>query len=300
MILDLFAGCGGWAEGIRNIDTSLHDMTIGLELDTMACSTSQKAGHNIIQTDVTTFPTIQIKKNLTGLIASPPCQDFSKAGQKKGLQNQRAHLIFEIPKWAEQLNPLWIAAEQVPHALPIFKAFTHELKKLGYTTWAGKLNAADYGVPQTRIRSILLAHKDPTKAQPPQTTHCQNPNQNLLTQNLKPWITMEQALNPHITTPHWIVNTGCAFKIQGNRDTAHTFNAKQKPALTITGKTNAQWQIDRSPTGYHKLLEQHTLILQSFPPNYPLQGTHLQQRQQLGNAIPPLLAQHIIQQLATP
>ena len=58
-----------------------------------------------------------------------------------------------------RIRPEWVALEQVPAVLPLWQAYAEELRKLGYSAWCGVLNAADYGVPQTRLRAILIASR---------------------------------------------------------------------------------------------------------------------------------------------
>ncbi|MCY0963541.1 DNA cytosine methyltransferase, partial [Streptomyces sp. H27-H5] len=72
-ILDLFAGPGGWSEGLRAL--GLRD--IGIEIDASSCATRAAAGHTTIRADVAAYPTAPLHGKVTGLIASPPCQTFS-------------------------------------------------------------------------------------------------------------------------------------------------------------------------------------------------------------------------------
>lgn len=82
MILDLFAGPGGWDEGARlaGYDGPL----VGLEHDRPACLTATAAGHPRIQADVAAYPTGRLVGRVVGLIASPPCPTFSAAGSGAG------------------------------------------------------------------------------------------------------------------------------------------------------------------------------------------------------------------------
>ena len=63
----------------------------------------------------------------------------------------------EPARFIRACTPEWVALEQVPAVLPLWQVYAAELRRMGYSAWCGKLNAADYGVPQTRERAILIA-----------------------------------------------------------------------------------------------------------------------------------------------
>src|SRR6202035_1140840 len=77
-IIDLFAGAGGWAEGLRMLGMT----ALGIEMGQWACATARAAAHDCLQADVTTLDPLQFQP-AWGLIGSPPCQAYSTAG--KGL-----------------------------------------------------------------------------------------------------------------------------------------------------------------------------------------------------------------------
>jgi DNA (cytosine-5)-methyltransferase 1 len=201
VIVDLFAGPRGWSEGLRMLGLT----DIGLEWDSAACRTAHAAGHPVIQTDVAAYPTAPFAGRITGKISSPPCQPWSRAGKRAGLADQalvqqavhdlafgrdtrtelraacadeRSLLAAEPMRWLYDLRPEWVCMEQVPDVLPLWKQYALYLQKWGYSTWAGILNAADYGVPQTRKRAILIASR--TRAvTAPAPTHAKAPELDL-------------------------------------------------------------------------------------------------------------------------
>ena len=79
-------------------------------------------------------------------------------------------LIVRTVQWVGRCNPEWVAFEQVPAVLPVWQAACLGLAELGYSSWAGVLNAADFGVPQTRRRAFLMASRV-SEVQPPEPTH---------------------------------------------------------------------------------------------------------------------------------
>lgn len=115
-----------------------------------------------------------------------------RVGMRANLADPRSLLVVEPLRWAIALRPRWVALEQVPPVLSLWKFYATVLETLGYSTWAGTLNAADYGVPQTRERAFLLASLEGA-VHPPRATHCRD-GAITLEGELLPWVTMAEAL----------------------------------------------------------------------------------------------------------
>jgi DNA (cytosine-5)-methyltransferase 1 len=377
LIVDLFAGPGGWSEGIRR-HLGLAD--VGLEWDAAACQTRAAAGHATIQCDIAAYPTEPFRGRVTGLIASPPCQAWSRAGKRLALSDQpivhqavhdlsrgrdtraallaackdeRSLLAAEPLRWLHDLRPDWAVLEEVPDVLPLWKQYAEILRSWGYSVWSGVLNAADYGVPQTRQRAILIASGTRTVSAPP-PTHTKNPmGDDLFGESLRGWVTMAEALgwgatdrvSPTVTagggktggpepfptqarqalldaqergawvlrsrrdSPKWVAQHGARENRRAD-EPAPTFTGEAhrwawaRPATTVmsTNRIAPSGHRDRSPQGESRFASPDTVritvaeaaILQSFPADYPWQGTKTKQFEQVGNAVPPLLAAHIV------
>jgi DNA (cytosine-5)-methyltransferase 1 len=342
MIVDLFAGPRGWSEGLRMLGLS----DIGLEWDTAACRTAHAAGHPVIQTDVAAYPTAPFADRITGLIASPPCQAWSRAGKRGGLEDQplvtqtvhdlahgrdnrarvraackdeRSLLAAEPMRWLYDLRPEWVCMEEVPDVLPLWKQYADVLRNWGYSVWTGVLDAADYGVPQNRPRAVLLASRTRTVTAPP-ATHGDRHGHDLFGGYTHPWVRMSDALDLpddtrvitrgdrktpggndfRIDRPSWTL-TGRArsWMLHTNRNQAadgsrQVIDPYTRPAPAFTAKAGGQWKL-RHDSGYERLLTvEEGAVLQSFRPDYPWQGTKTKAFEQLGNAVPPLLAAHIV------
>jgi len=276
--VDLFCGCGGWDEGARQLGLD----TVGIELDGDAVATARAAGGHVIHGDVTTMHPTTFQP-CDGLIASPPCTDFSKAGKQAGIEGKTGVLMWEVPRWVEQLRPRWVACEQVPPARKWWELFAGQFADLGYATWVGVLNAADYGVPQTRRRAFLLARRDGLPVGPPEPTHAKGGDEGLLGER-KRWVSMAEALgwgmtdHPYKTlatsrssgggpdkeklggsgarkfvygemeSGRWVVNTGRDWKKGGTRADAQKIPISS-PAPTVTSNSTRAWIVhDQSGT----------------------------------------------------
>lgn len=315
MIVDLYAGCGGWSEGLGMLGLS----DVGIELDEAACLTRAAAGHLTIRADVATFPRSHFAGRVEGLIASPPCQDYSVAGTGAGRSGERGRLIDTVPHWVKDLRPRWVACEQVPPALPIWREHASLYRALGYSTWCGVLNAADFGVPQTRQRAFLLASREGL-ACPPPPTHCEGSGSTLLG-DLAPWVSIEDVLGwagemRHVRGAGMTKRHGTrpsrgsdrpAFTITGRADDRIVIALDRRqpgrplvaahrpaPTLTATAGAKSQWLwLMGDDTTRHLTLEE-ALVLQSFRPDYPLRGGVGARFRQVGDAVPPGLAAQVL------
>lgn len=310
--LGLFAGPGGWSQACAGLGFR----EVGIELDPTACATRAAAGHATVRADVAALPVAHLAGKIRGLIGSPPCQGYSTAGKHDGLADidlchgvladlahgrdtrasagrsctdSRSLLVVEPLRYALAARPAWIALEQVPAVLPLWTHTANLLRDLGYSTWAGILNAADYGVPQTRRRAILLASRHVTVAPPPAThAHTAEPP-SLFGPGRKRWVSMAEALD-WPTAP--IVNT------RGRHTGGGTDFHADGPAWALT-KSARSWSLqsaDQSNVA-NCLSVAEASALQTFPVGYPWAGTRSNVFQQIGNAVPPLLARALLNTL---
>jgi DNA (cytosine-5)-methyltransferase 1 len=97
------------------------------------------------------------------LAGGTPCQSFSVAGKRAGLDDPRGNLTIEFARLAGRLRPLWLVWENVPGVLSIddgrtFGAFLRMLVELGYGIAYRVLDAQYFGVPQRRRRVFVVGH----------------------------------------------------------------------------------------------------------------------------------------------
>lgn len=288
LVVDLFGGPGGLDEGAR-LAGHTGDL-VGIEWDLDACRTAVAAGHARIRADVATYPTGPFEGKVDGLTGSPPCTTFCKPGKRAGLSDPRGELVWQPLRWARALRPRWVVLEQVPEVLPIWHIIAAALRDAGYSVWAGLLNAADYGVPESRVRAVLIARLDGA-ARPPAATHGETAGDDLFGSGVAPWRTIADAL-PHRAGWSYRRTRGAGIAARhGDRpDTPWT-----RPAPTITGKSRSDMWVRGDEI--ERVTIADAAALQSFRPDYPWQGSRTSQHQQAGNAVPPLLAAAILRPL---
>lgn len=95
-ILELFAGPGGWSEGIATVLGVKVD-AVGIDLSKDACATARAAGHHRICADITTLdPEHYALRHVVGLICSPPCPSFSPAGKHTGRERANIDILCRV------------------------------------------------------------------------------------------------------------------------------------------------------------------------------------------------------------
>jgi DNA (cytosine-5)-methyltransferase 1 len=334
LVVDIFAGAGGMDEGLRMLGV---ENVVGLEWDAAACASRAAAGHQTIQDDVAAHPTAAFAGRTWGLCGGPVCPPFSTAGERRGWldaaklfaaidasrwgwrddvtagswADPRTPLVLQPLRWTWDLRPEWLAFEQVPPVLSIWRRMVPVLEAWGYLARAVKVCAADFGVPQTRRRAFLIARRGrpvplpcPTHSDGGDLLHA-------------PWVTMADALGiPGATTriqthqrawgakEYFTVGAGrSAPTIQPNtkswlwvRDREKAGRApvtRPSPTLFFGARLSDVFWRDEDGTRRKVRLDE-AAVLQSFRADYPFQGTASQAFLQVGNAVPPLLAAAVI------
>ncbi|WP_322908326.1 DNA cytosine methyltransferase [Mycoplasmopsis felis] len=165
--IELFAGAGGLAIGLEKAGFE----HIGLvEIDKNAANTLRlnRTKWNVIQEDISILSNQDLEKKfnikkfeLDLLSGGPPCQSFSYAGKRLGLEDIRGTMFYHYAMFLEKLKPKFFLFENVKGLLSIDKGKTFEtiydiLSSKGYEIKYKVLNAYDYKVPQKRERLILI------------------------------------------------------------------------------------------------------------------------------------------------
>lgn len=361
-IIDLFAGCGGMSLGFELAGFA---PSIAVEKDDWASETYRK-NHptvNVVTEDITQILSPEIRfpeaKGVVGIIGGPPCQGFSLSGGRDP-KDPRNSLFTDYMRFVDAFRPRFFVLENVPGILSartrkgesVKEVIKSVAKKLNYNTHMVVLNAADYGVPQSRVRVFFIGiHEtlpfNPMLLTPPPSTH-------------QAQITLREALSdlpsieagekgdglPYISSPQNAYQAWCrqnaSETVINHVAMRHTprlisrfsvikcgesladvppehMQRKRGNAAEISGKTYSQNNMrpfpDRpSPTipacfqsnfvhPFHNrnYTAREGARIQSFPDSYVFCGRrttmswekNLSQYQQIGNAVPPLLAKAI-------
>ena len=283
IVLDLFAGCGGLSLGFEAVGYK----TIGYEMNEAAAETYRKnlnGDCHAIKLDLDfEYPQAEI------IIGGPPCQPFSVGGHQKGIEDARDGFPIFIDA-VKKLQPKVFMFENVRGLLYTnkwyFELVIEELRKLGYLIDFKLLNAVNYGVPQNRERLFVFGHR--AKFNFPK----QHPNK----------ITVHEAIGDimYTTPPESKFLTASMDKYVAKYEKASDcINPRdlypEKPARTLTcrnlaGATGDMQRVKLIDGRRRRLLHREAARLQSFPDWFLFSGNETQQYNQIGNAVPPLLA----------
>jgi len=334
-IIDLFSGCGGLSLGfemagfnpIVAID-NWKDAVDTYHLNNPRC--------NAICGDLTQIEPETIKTDynighVTAIIGGPPCQGFSIAG-KRIVDDVRNTLYKRFVSFVKCFSPDAFLMENVPNILSIGEGIVREqilkdFKDLGYQVTYKVLTASDYGVPQNRRRAVFVGLKDKEFVFPDATVshkvtaseaisdlpdYSVNNGDKYPIESGSSYQELmrkdSNTLNNHQVTQHnektiqiiSMVPDGGNYKdlpesLQGTRKVhiAWTRLNSAKPSFTIdTGhRHHFHYSYNRIPT------VRESARIQSFPDDFFFSHSRTSQYKQVGNAVPPLMAKAIAEEL---
>ena len=337
-IIDLFSGVGGLSLGFEwaGFETIASIDVWGDAIDTYNHNRKNKCG---IETDITLFNK-DIKKfikntKITGVIGGPPCQGFSTArlsdasSKIEGINESRNQLYLEFYKTVKAIDPDFFLIENVRGMVTLDKgAFVKDIHirfgRLGYEIVHEIINAADYGVPQSRRRVFFIGLKSkkfefPKKREIHVTSHealsdlpsallnttyksvPKNDFQKLMRKDSSIVMNHEQTKHSEKTIEiiSLIPDGGSIKSLPAKFWEVRKFNKafqrmnSRQPSLTIdTGHRNYfHFKENRIPT------VRESARIQSFPDSFEFLGSKTSQYMQVGNAVPPLLAYEIALQI---
>ena len=283
LVLDLFAGCGGLALGFEAQGFE----TLGFEMDADCCATYR---HNLrgdcVQAKLDrsyVFPKAQV------VIGGPPCQPFSVGGHQNGIRDARDGFPAFISA-VEQAEPdIWMF-ENVRGLMYRNKDYLNviiaELEQLGYVVEFRLLNAVNHCVPQNRERVIVVGHRGEfhyparqgqriTAGQALENLATQiHPDSKFLTASMDTYVAKYEKASSCITP----------------RDLHLDRPSRTVTCRNLAGATGDMHRVVLADGRRRRLTVREGARLQSFPDWFEFQGSETSCFNQVGNAVPPMLA----------
>ena len=298
-IISLFSGAGGLDLGFIRAG---HTIVWANDIDPDAVETYRKnIGKHVVLGDLAEIPAEEIP-DADIIMGGFPCQGFSVANMHRKISDGRNKIYLEMLRVIREKQPNYFLAENVKGLLSlgkgkIFKAIIKDFEEIGYEVVHKVINAADFGVPQTRQRVFIIgSHKqNGKKVFFPSSTHSSNPDRSGTT---FPWVSIGEALC-EIPEPEDALeipnHTYSKYKLRFNGYLGHRRIDPHKPAPTVTarGDNKGGVVVLHHPKNHRRMSARELASTQSFPMNYIFHGTRSSAYRQIGNAVPPLLAEAI-------
>jgi len=336
--ISLFAGAGGLDLGFekagwfRRYASDFDPVAI----ETLTQNAKKKTHSSIECVDIRSITVSDVlaksgdakRGDIDAVVGGPPCQSWSSAGHQRGLEDPRGQLFTDFVRLAGGVDARWIVFENVrglltargPDGIPgsALELIRTRLLQAGWQTEVQLVNAADYGAPQRRVRLFMIGFRDGDPPQFPAPTHAK-----LGAGGLKNWITLGDCLNaiepPTADELIWPsgkmagdligIPPGSGVKSPGKKETTRpgghwgykqgAFVAdKKQAARTVTANSQQDWIIDPDH-GLRRLSPRECAAIQTFPSKWFWSGSRSSQYRQIGNAVPPMVAEAVGKSLKT-
>jgi len=194
-LIDLFAGAGGMTAGFTHFENHVFEPVWANDFDAAAARTFERNFGHMHHGDIVSLledPDIVIPEAEV-VIGGPPCQGFSLLNKER-IGDARRHLWIPFLEVVRRCDAAVFVMENVPQLIdsPEHEAIVERAESMGFLTKPAILCAADYGVPQTRYRAIIVGARDQSSLRffPPTRTHRQpenGPHRPLFNSNSAPW-----------------------------------------------------------------------------------------------------------------
>ncbi|EJT5939206.1 Modification methylase BspRI [Clostridium perfringens] len=275
------------------------------------------------------------EENIVGVIGGPPCQGYSTVGTRD-VNDPRNHLYLEYCRIVEVINPQFFVIENVKGLLTLNKGMFKEdiierFSRLGYNISFKVLNAADYGVPQNRQRVFFVGIKEDV-FEFPQEKNLKVSTLEALSDlpyldNRKEYLSVYSYSDKGKLTEYQKLMRKDSLMIYNHNETKHTEQTKNiismiKDGGKISDLPEEYWGVRKYNKAFQRMNSKepsHTIDtghrnyfhykenrvpsvrecarIQSFPDNFIFYGSKTSQYKQVGNAVPPLLAEQIALQI---
>ncbi len=329
MVYDFFSGCGGTSAGLRQAGMK---PVLAVDVDGSALKTyaTNFPGAVAMETDIRLLSTRDLeplmeRERTTPILfsACAPCQPFSKQNRRKRETDDRASLLPELVRLLERFRPELLFVENVPGiqhgkggAESPFDELKRALDRLGYHHSSRVVNAQEFGVPQSRVRLILIASafgpiqfpaathgaeglplrtvRDAIEHLPPLSAGTRDESvANHYACALSPMnLERIRALPEGGRRTKWDdgLKLGCHVDLKGYTDTYGRMSW-DRPAPTLTTRcVSLSNGCYGHPSQDRAISIREASNLQSFEENFVFVGTVNGIARQIGNAVPPELA----------
>lgn len=330
-VIDLFCGAGGLSKGFEMAGCNVLAGFDSCEYSIKTFVENHKSASGIITDLSQPIPDIKLYNDAQIVIGGPPCQGFSISG-KRNPNDDRNFLYKAYLHTLKSLRPKYFIMENVPNLVSmdegrIKKKIISDFNCIGYSISCKILNAKNFGVPQSRKRVIfvgsLSGNNIDIKTPDTKEISCYDAIGDLPEESIIDGLPHTCTANSHYqrtmrtnSTTVWnhevtkhsektksiisLVPDGGNYKNLPSkfRETRKVniawtrFNSK-KPSPTIdTGhRHHFHYKWNRVPT------VRESARLQSFSDDFVFYGPKTSQYRQVGNAVPPLMAHHVAQQI---
>lgn len=329
--LSLYAGAGGLDQGF--IDAGLRPIWSN-DIDADAVDTyALNIGDHAVCGDVDRLRDQIIDHRPDIVVGGPPCQGFSVAG---GMQpdDPRSRHVWTFLDIVSDLEPKAFVMENVKNLAVndrwggLISALQARAEAAGFTTRIFVLNASHFGVPQGRERMFMIGTRGVEPHEPPKRTFDDPPTVRAALGELPSYgqpgndsactAIVTPARNPVLRRSPFagllFNGKGRALNLDAPAPTLPaTMGGNRTPIIDqrqLDGKANENWVVDyhrrlsagrgpvqKVPKRMRRLTVEEAAALQTFPPTWRFVGPQSSKFRQIGNAVPPVLAQAVAAQL---
>lgn len=344
-VVSLFSGAMGLDIGLEQAGLRT---VIAQDIDRWCVETIRRNGHLAIAGDIRELiasdPHLHGFRDASGMhdtevfavVGGPPCQPFSTAGKRRGVQDDRGQLYEDFVRTIQALRPRFFVMENVKGlasmraeaddsgSMPVLDHILELFDQLGYRTVHGVLDAVHYGTPQFRERLVILGSRDGEDIFLPIPSHFprhQNPDLR--------WRTLGDAIGdlpesgpgvgPHAkfsaSIQHYLHSVpeggnwknlpenlrpeamGGAYASGGGKVGFFRRLSRSEPAPTLVTSPVQKATLLGHPTQLRPLSVREYARIQGFPDTWRFEGTTSDCYRQIGNAVPVPLGKAIGQAL---
>jgi DNA (cytosine-5)-methyltransferase 1 len=297
-VVSLFSGAGGLDLGLIQAG---HDVIWANDFDADSCKTyAHNIGPHIVCEDIEKVKSADIP-DADLIVGGFPCQGFSLANLLRTPEDSRNKMYKHLHRIIKDKRPKYFLAENVRGLLSlakgaIIKKICKDFERIGYRVKYQVFNTADFGVPQSRVRVLIVGSIDE-----PGVPELQFPEPMLHKAN---WVSISDALKgiPEPETPHGkkLVNHVCSqYKVTNRNFTGHRRTDPLKPSPTILARGNGKGGVCaiQHPRNHRRMSVRESASIQTFPMDFEFFGSMSSMYRQVGNAVPVLFARRVGEKL---